>query len=75
MNILKIIIWTIAVVGLAPAILLDDHVTEEGTGFETRHLSYPIDGTVEEVSDLCESIFTDVYGVEKDSELIFTVGA
>jgi hypothetical protein len=53
---------------------IDDHVTEEGTDFETHHLSYPIGGTVEEVTDLCEAILTDVYGVEKDAKLLFTVG-
>lgn len=51
-----------------------DYVTEEGTEFETRHLSFPVDGTTEEVAELCESIFTDAYGVEKDAELLFTLG-
>jgi hypothetical protein len=51
-----------------------DHITEEGTEFETRHLSYPVDGTVEEVSQLCESVLADVYGIDKDAELLFTIG-
>lgn len=51
-----------------------DYVTEEGTEFETRHLSFPVDGTTEEVSELCESVFVDAYGVKKNADLLFTVG-
>ncbi|TWU44145.1 hypothetical protein Q31b_16810 [Novipirellula aureliae] len=51
-----------------------DTITEEGTEFETRHLSFPVDGTTEEVAELCRSVFLDAYGVEKDAELLFTLG-
>ena len=53
---------------------VSDYVTEEGTEFETRNLSFRINGTTEEIAELCESIFVDAYGVEKDAELVFTVG-
>ena len=53
---------------------IEDNVTEEGTEFETRHLSYPTDGTKEEVSELCKSVLADVYGIDKDAELLFTFG-
>ncbi len=53
---------------------IEDRVTEEGTEFETRHLSYPIDRAIEEVADLCKSIFTDAYGVTGDQKLIFVLG-
>jgi hypothetical protein len=57
--------------GIGP---MKDEVTEEGTEFETRHLSYPVDRSTSEVGKLCREVFTEAYGVEKDTELIFTVG-
>ena len=51
-----------------------DSITEEGTEFETRHLSYLVDGTKEELAELCRSVFLDAYGVERDAQLLFTLG-
>lgn len=51
-----------------------DSITEKGTEFETHHLSFPIEGTTEEVTELCRSVFLDAYGVEPDAELLFTLG-
>lgn len=51
-----------------------DFITEKGTEFETHHLSFPVDGTTEEVTELCRSVFLEAYGVETDAELLFTLG-
>ena len=53
---------------------VEDYVTEDGTEFESRNLSFPTNGTAEEVAAICASILTDVYGVGKDKELMFTDG-
>jgi hypothetical protein len=53
---------------------VEDYVADEDTECESRNLSFLIDGTAEEVAAICASILTDVYGVGKDRELLFTDG-
>ena len=53
---------------------IEDRISEEGTEFETRHLSFPLSGTAQEISQLCKSVFEDAYGVEDGAELRFTLG-
>lgn len=57
--------------GIEPA---EDYVADEDTEFESRNLSFPTNGIAEEVTAICTSILTDVYGIERDSELLFTDG-
>lgn len=57
--------------GIEPA---EDYVSEGGTEFESRNLSFPIEGTVAEVAAICTSILIDVYGIDKKEELLFSIG-
>lgn len=57
--------------GIEPA---TDNLTEEGTEFEARNLSFPVAGSTGHISQLCRSVLIDAYGLDEDAELVFALG-
>jgi hypothetical protein len=51
-----------------------DNLTEEGTEFETRSLSFPVAGSTERISQICRTVMVDAYQIGTDAELVFTLG-
>lgn len=55
--------------GLEP---IQDFTTDEATGDQCRHLSFPAEGTATELAAACTTILTTVFAIEDDRKLLFS---